>query len=128
MSDSTADLDMRERSLMPAAGSPWPGPKDEKPLFIPLRREHYEAFATGTKPGMEKLRPCGARWNTKTCRVGRPVILSLGYGRQHRLQGWVSGYRVDISQVHLSPAWVAIYGPGPCAVACIKIALEVARG
>jgi hypothetical protein len=48
----------------------------ERPLFIPLRREFFEAFRDGRK--VEEFRVHGARWNKKTCRVGRKVIRSLG--------------------------------------------------
>lgn len=34
---------------------------EERPLFIPLKREHYERFANGTKT--EEYRPHGTRWN-----------------------------------------------------------------
>jgi hypothetical protein len=77
---------------------------------------------------MEEFRPYGARWNEDTCRVGRPVLLSLGYGKQHRLQGHVAGFRVDREVICKTAAWIAIYGPGPCAVACTKIQMEVANG
>lgn len=50
---------------------------DEKPLFIPLKREFFQAFKAGEK--VEEYRPEGPRWNARTCRVGRPVVLSLGY-------------------------------------------------
>ena len=62
----------------------------EKPLFIPLRREYFEAFKAGDK--IEEFRPEGPRWNARTCRIGRPVVLSLGYGKGERLAGRVAGY------------------------------------
>ena len=55
-----------------------------KPLFIPLKAEYYDQFATGEK--RDELRLYGPRWNERTCPVGRPVILSRGYGKQHRLR------------------------------------------
>ena len=54
-----------------------------KPLFIPLKTEFYEAFACGDK--RSELRLYGPRWNERTCPVGRPVVLSKGYGKAHRL-------------------------------------------
>jgi len=59
-----------------------------KPLFIPLKTEYYEAFADGSK--REELRRYGQRWNEKTCAVGREVVLSKGYGKQHRMAGRIS--------------------------------------
>ena len=47
-----------------------------KPLFIPLKAEYYDQFATGEK--RDELRLYGPRWNECTCPVGRPVILSRG--------------------------------------------------
>ena len=99
-----------------------------KPLFIPLKREHFQAFLDGNKPGMEEFRPYGARWNENTCWPGRAVVLSLGYGKKHRLYGHVVGFRVDREDIHRTAAWISIYGPGTCAVACTKIALEVSNG
>ena len=57
----------------------------EKPLFIPLRTEYFEAFSLGYKA--YELRPYGKRWNEKTCRPGRAVTLSKGYGKHARLSG-----------------------------------------
>lgn len=48
---------------------------EEKPLFIPLKTEYYNAFCDGTKP--EEFRKYGDRWNERTCRSGStelPVI------------------------------------------------------
>ena len=58
-----------------------------KPLFIPLKSEHYEAFANGTKT--TELRIYGPHWNLITCPIGRPVTLSKGYGKSHRLHGHI---------------------------------------
>jgi len=93
-----------------------------KPLFIPLRAVHYDAFASGDK--REELRPYGPRWNEKTCHVGREVILSRGYGKQHRLRGVIwrffkqhgslfgSNYKADIQ---------SCYGTLDMDIACIGI-------
>ncbi len=56
-----------------------------KPLFVPLKTEHYEAFADGSK--RDELRRYGPRWNEHTCVVGRGVVLSKGYGKRHRMAG-----------------------------------------
>ena len=65
-----------------------------KPLFIPLRSEYYDAFADGSKT-ME-LREYGPRWNERTCKIGRAVILSKGYGKKNRMVGRV----VYFSKIH----------------------------
>lgn len=90
----------------------------EKALFIPLKREYFEAFKLGTKT--EEYRPEGARWNARTCAVGRPVVLSLGYGKSNRLQGVVTGYRASFEPT-TTPAWRDCYGDRPGIAACIQI-------
>lgn len=56
---------------------------NDKPLFIPLKSEYYEAFERGEKHVEYRL--YGARWNENTCRIGRTVTLSKGYGKRHRM-------------------------------------------
>lgn len=63
----------------------------EKPLFVPLKTEHFLAFADGGKS--VEYRRHGPRWNEKNCRVGRDVVLSHGYSGA-RLLGTVSGFAV----------------------------------
>ncbi len=58
-----------------------------KPLFIPLKTQYFEAFECGSKTS--ELRVYGARWNEKTCYIGREVVLSKGYGKKHRLHGMI---------------------------------------
>jgi len=94
-----------------------------KPLFIPLKREHFEAFKNGTKPGMEEFRPDGPRWNARTCPIGRPVVLSLGYGKAHRLTGRVAGFRTSKEPTQ-TEAWKKCYGDRQGLAACIRIELE----
>ena len=65
---------------------------EEKPIFIPLRREWFEKFARGEKT--TEYRVYGPRWNETTCQVGRKVVLSLGYGKNHRLSGEITDFRV----------------------------------
>jgi hypothetical protein len=97
-----------------------------KPLFIPLKREYFEAFKAGTK--LEEFRPYGRRWNERTCVVGRPVVISLGYGRAHRMVGVVSAFRQSMEPT-TSAAWAACYGAkhAGAPAACIAIALEPTR-
>jgi len=47
---------------------------EECPLFIPLKGEYFDAFARGEK--RQEFRPWGKRWNERTCRIGRRVVLS----------------------------------------------------
>ena len=68
------------------------GAAGDRPLFIPLRAEWFEAFAEGRK--REEFRPYNARWNERSCPVGRPVVLSCGYGAKRRLRGVIEGFRV----------------------------------
>lgn len=65
--------------------------KTNKPLFIPLKSEYYEAFKDGSK--RDELRLYGPRWNEETCAVGRPVVLSKGYGKQNRMSGKVDAFK-----------------------------------
>jgi len=93
------------------------------PLFIPLKREYYEAFISGTK--RQEYRPWGPRWNERTCVVGRPVVLSLGYGRAHRRTGKIVALARDNTPARL-PGWRECYGEREAAAACITIALDPA--
>lgn len=79
----------------------------EKPLFIPLKGEYFDAFAAGTKHA--EYRPHNGRWNAVTCRVGRRVLLSRGYGRQHRLWATITAFAIELSPQSL-PGWLACYG------------------
>jgi hypothetical protein len=92
----------------------------EKPLFIPLTERFYRQFERGLKS--VEFRPEGRGWNRKTCRIGRAVVLSLGYGKKERMTGKIVSYTVqpDASQV---PGWVECYGKKPGPVACIGINL-----
>ena len=88
----------------------------DRPLFIPLRREWFDAFAAGSK--REEWRRHGPRWNARTCPVGRPVTLALGYRGSRRLHGVLTGFRVAPA----SGDAIAIYGDGTiCAVIEIKL-------
>lgn len=63
---------------------------NEKPLFIPLRTKWFIAFVTGEKD--TEYRAYGARWNERTCRVGRPATIAHGYSGVGRLQREVAGF------------------------------------
>jgi len=102
-------------------------------VFIPLKREHFEAFAFNAKDRgpngfMEEYRLAGKRWNASTCPVGARVTLSLGYGKAHRLGGRVAGYRESLDKA-ATPTFCEIYGPhdGQRKAACIEIEMDAAR-
>lgn len=61
-----------------------------KPLFIPLNTEYFTAFACGKKTS--EVRMYGPRWNESTCAIGRPVVLSKGYGKHDRLTGAIDSF------------------------------------
>ena len=92
-----------------------------KPLFIPLKSEYFEAFASGKKNS--EYRPYGPRWNERTCLIGRPVTLSKGYGKKHRLSGVIAQYFVYFRSSHL-PDYERCYGPSRLPVAVIVIRLD----
>lgn len=98
-----------------------------KPLFIPLKRDYFEAFERGEK--REEYRPFGPRWNRRTCEIGRSVVLSLGYGKRRRLIGVVTSFRVELAPAVL-PGWVECYGKTPRAeaAACIGITVHQTAG
>ncbi len=89
-----------------------------KPLFLPLKREFFEAFDRGTKH--TEFRQFGPRWNLLTCVVGRDVVLSLGYGKQRRLRGVVTDFRVDHNPEFIE-GWKACFPNSTSAAACIGI-------
>ena len=53
------------------------GDRYRQPLFVPLKREYFEACERDEKD--REYRPHGKRWNSATLWPGRPAILSLGY-------------------------------------------------
>ena len=89
----------------------------EKALFIPLKREYYEAFADGSKTTEYRRHERG--WNEKNCRIGRKVVLSLGYGKQSRMNGIVRSFQIvsgkDLSGVK------DVYGTDDIEIAAIGI-------
>lgn len=69
------------------------GNDTEKALFVPLKEEYYRDFANGLK--RVEYRLYGPRWNERTCRPGRRVVLSLGYGKRERLNGRIDAFLAD---------------------------------
>jgi hypothetical protein len=94
-------------------------------LFIPLRSEYFDDFARGEKHVERRI--YGKRWNERTCAIGRPVVLSRGYGKWSRLNGVVIGFELNTAP-WLREDWVACYGPGRALVAaCITIEVHRVR-
>lgn len=100
-----------------------------KPLFIPLKTKYFEAFASGEKT--EELRLYGPRWNEKTCKPGREVILSKGYGKNARMNGRVWKFKKQHGSTFGSTykqAILEVYGTLDVQIACISIELsEIAK-
>jgi len=97
-----------------------------KPLFIPLKGEWFDKFASGEKTAEYRL--YGKRWSEGHCWAGRPVILSRGYGKKSRLSGTVTRFQRLSSEVlglEEQKAIAALYGPGNLQIAVISI--EVSR-
>lgn len=65
--------------------------REEKPLFVPLATEHFNSFYDGSKD--TEMRVYGKRWNEKTCRLGRLVTLSKGYGKWSRINARIVSFR-----------------------------------
>lgn len=91
-------------------------PENMPPLFIPLKAVHFDAFADGSKD--TEYRVYGIRWHELTCRKGRPVLLSRGYGKMRRLRGRIVDFWSTTEQ---TAAFAAIYPDHRGLVACIKI-------
>lgn len=92
----------------------------EQSLFIPLKRPYFEAFEARSKE--YEYRRYGARWNERTCAVGKRVCLSLGYGRHRRLVGRILGFSVCDSKD--CPEWLECYGEAEAQVAAIHIHID----
>jgi hypothetical protein len=94
-----------------------------RPLFIPLKREYFDRFSRRDKT--VEFRPYGPRWNERTCALGRRVVLSLGYGKAHRLTGFVQSFRVaEESERSEIPGWRECYGDDPRQIACVGIYVQ----
>ena len=96
-----------------------------KPLFIPLNRKYFEEFKNGRK--FVEKRVYGNRWNERTCKVGRPVTLSKGYGKAERLHGVVTLFDVT-EPLSRDKDWIDIFGRDAGRVARIGIRIEKSNG
>lgn len=92
-----------------------------KPLFIPLKREYFEAFFSGEK--RQEYRPWGPRWNDRTCVIGRPVVLSCGYGKGRRLCGEIVAILKHEAPEFL-PGWKECYGSRKGSACVITISVD----
>ena len=93
-----------------------------KVLFVPLRREWFDAFEKGFKTF--EYRPYGKRWNERTCAIGRRVTLSLGYGKLRRLHGTIVSFERS-EDVTRTTAWKSCYdGKGYTHAAKIGVRLD----
>lgn len=90
-----------------------------KPLFVPLKREYYEEFVSGNKD--TEYRKYGPGWNERTCQIGRPVVISMGYGKNRRSKGIIRSFDV-ISGTNISSAR-EVYGTSKIELAAIGIDL-----
>lgn len=64
-------------------------------LFVPLKSEHFKAFAEGRKT--VEYRRHGPRWNKRNITRGQLVTLSHGYSRE-RLSGVVTGLSLVLAR------------------------------
>lgn len=90
-----------------------------RPLFVPLRRQWWEAFRDGSK--RIEWRVYGGRWNRQRCHRGRRVILSLGYSGA-RLLGTV--VRTRCVSADLAPAAARAIYPTARYLCAIHVALD----
>jgi hypothetical protein len=100
--------------------------KELKPVFLPLKREHYEAFEGGYKDIERRI--YGKRWNGEYCVPGRRVTLSMGYGKKRRLQGTIREWTVREARFLDAKTKIALvdcYGYLPEAI--IEIGIMVHR-
>lgn len=112
----TGECHIDQPKAVPAAGSA---------LFVPLLARYYDAFERGEKN--EELRLYGPRWNENTCRVGRSVTISKGYGKSHRMHGIIWKFKRQHGSAFGSAYKAAIldrYKTLDVWIACISIELQ----
>lgn len=64
---------------------------ENKPLFVALKTKFYEQFKYGLK--RYELRKLNSNFNAQTCKIGKAVILSKGYGNHERLGCYITSYK-----------------------------------
>lgn len=92
---------------------------NDRPLFIPLRSEWFQAFRDGRK--RVEWRAWGPRWNRDVAHRGRPVVLSHGYSGA-RIRGTV--VRTRRVPAHRAPAGARSIYPGARFLCAIHVALD----
>jgi hypothetical protein len=96
-------------------------PAGDKPLFVPLKAEFYEAFERGIKTTEYRLH--GPRWNARTCYPGRVAVLSYGYGKQRRMRCTIKRFTAQTGhniRKQDQDSVVALYGNLDAQLACIE--------
>lgn len=89
----------------------------ERPLFIPLQAQWFERIKSGEK--RHEYRAYGPRWNERTCRVGRRVVCSRGYGKAQRIERTIASFSV-IDWSAAPQEALDIY-PDAAFIACIEL-------
>ena len=89
------------------------------PMFIPLRRQWFEAFRDGEK--RIEWRVYGARWNRQSAHRGRRVVLSLGYSGARLLGSIV---RTRCVRADLAPPSARAIYPNAKYLCAIHVALD----
>ncbi len=92
-----------------------------KPVFIPLKRQYFEAFKSGHKK--IEYRRIGGQFTLANCFPGREVTLSLGYGTRLRLRGtvirsWVEHYEQPTGAI------ADCYGTEPIDILAVEILID----
>jgi hypothetical protein len=90
-------------------------------MFLPLKTEYFRAFESGAKT--TEYRVYNKRFNERTCYIGRAVVLSLGYGARHRLQGRIVRFHTSVVPTQTAE-WQDCYGNAPGIAAGIGIELD----
>lgn len=95
---------------------------NNKSLFVPLKTEYYEAFVSGEKD--IEYRKYGPGWNERTCWVGRPVVISKGYGKQNRRTGIIRSFDIINGSTLPGDSVEKCYGTKDIQLAAIGIDLK----
>lgn len=97
-----------------------------KPAFLALKTPHYNDFKRGLKQNEYRL--FGGRFTEKNFAPGREITLSRGYGKQDRLCGVITSFKVvDLVELpsHDQEDIISCYGQKaethPIAVIGIKL-------
>jgi len=92
-----------------------------KPVFIPLKRQYFEAFKSGHKK--IEYRRLGGQFTSANCFPGREVTLSKGYGKSNRIRGTVVKSWIEHHE-HPAGAIAKCYGTEPIDIIAIEITVD----